>query len=161
MLLFIVLSSLPHKGYICLVLLFIAALLLARLDAQPNYVYLLNILRHFCYKRRFARVYTDEVLVKKANGEFVDHAVNVLFKKGKGAGASGPEGETKREKKARMKAEAKERKEEEKLRKAEDKVLKDPKAPQEERTPFWPAVRRRTLPRKRRRPPSKRRAKRN
>ena len=44
MLLFVVLSSLPYKAYICLALLFVAALLLARLDAQPNYIYILNIL---------------------------------------------------------------------------------------------------------------------
>ena len=36
MMLFVVISSLPYKGYICLALLFIAALLLARLDTQPT-----------------------------------------------------------------------------------------------------------------------------
>ena len=65
MALFVVLSSLPFKGYICLGLLFIAALLLSRLDTQPNYTYLLNILRHVCYKRSFGRRYTDEMLKEK------------------------------------------------------------------------------------------------
>ena len=122
MLLFVVISSLPFKGYICLVLLFIATLLLARLDTQANYTYLLNILRHFSYKRRFARLYTDEMLKKRAAGELADHAVDVLF----GEGASHAKSESKREEKARLKAEAR-------VRKAEDKVLNDPDAPLEEK----------------------------
>ena len=126
MLVFIVSSSLPYKGYICLALLFIAALLLARLDTQPNYVYLMNILRHFSYKRRYGRLYTDELLKKKVEDDFVDHAVDVLFGGEKGKKSSRAKEESKREKKARMKAEAK-------VRKAEDKILKDPKAPQEEK----------------------------
>ena len=126
MLVFIVSSSLPYKGYICLALLFIAALLLARLDTQPNYVYLMNILRHLCYKRRYGRLYTDELLKKKAEDDFVDHAVEVLFGNEKGKKASRSGEESKREKKARMKAEAR-------MRKAEDKVLNDPDAPQEEK----------------------------
>ena len=128
MLLFVVISSLPFKGYICLALLFIAALLLARLDTQPNYLYILNILRHCSYKRRYARRYSDELLKERVQDDFVDHAVNVLF------GTKEPplaKDETKREKKARMKAEEKARKIEEKVRKAEDKVRNDPDAPQE------------------------------
>ena len=98
MLLFVVLSSLPYKAYICLALLFVAALLLARLDEQPNYAYLLNILRHFSYKRRFARLYTDEFLKKSAEDTFNDQAVDALF--GKGAKqAPSLKKESKREKK--------------------------------------------------------------
>ena len=133
MMLFVVISSLPYKGYICLALLFIAALLLARLDTQPNYVYILNILRHCCYKRRYARWYTDEMLKERVEGSVVDHAVDVLFGSGKANASLLSKGESKREKKARMKAEEKARKVEEKVRKAEDKVLNDPDAPQEEK----------------------------
>ena len=106
----VVSSSLPHKGYICLGLLFIAAMLLARLDTQPNYAYLLNILRHCSYKRRYERRYTDEMLKEKAEGTAVDHAVDALFGGGKGAVPPPAKGETRREKKTRLKAEAKARK---------------------------------------------------
>ena len=133
MLALVVSSSLLHKGYICLGLLFIAAMLLARLDTQPNYVYLLNILRHCSYKRRYERRYTDEMLKEKAEGTAVDHAVDALFGGGKAAVPPPPKGESRREKKTRLKAEAKARKVEEKVRKVEDKILNDPDAPQEEK----------------------------
>ena len=126
MMMFVVISSLPYKGYICIALLFVAALLLARLDTQPNYLYILNILRHCSFKRRYARRFTDEMLKEKVEGDFVDHAVDVLFGNGKESASRSAKGESKRAKKARMKAE-------EKARKAEDKVLDDPDAPQEEK----------------------------
>ena len=62
MIVFVLTSSLPYKFYIILGLLFVAALLLVRMDTVPNYIYLLNMLRHFAYHRRYRRLTTDEQL---------------------------------------------------------------------------------------------------
>jgi hypothetical protein len=62
MIVFVLTSSLPYKFYIMLGLLFVAGLLLVRMDTVPNYIYLLNMLRHFAYHRRYRRLTTDEQL---------------------------------------------------------------------------------------------------
>ena len=56
MIVFVVISSLPFKFYIVLGVLFIAGLLLMRMDTVPNYIYLVNMLRHFAYRRRYRRL---------------------------------------------------------------------------------------------------------
>lgn len=63
MIVFVVVSSLPFKFYIVLGLLCIACLLLVRLDTVPTYIYLLNMLRHFAYHRKYRRSTTDEQLL--------------------------------------------------------------------------------------------------
>ena len=72
MLILVALSSVPAKYPVCLIIFSIAALLLIRLDAEPNYVVILHMLRHFAYVRRYARVYDDEMLEKKGKGEIKD-----------------------------------------------------------------------------------------
>ena len=62
MLIFILISNLPGRFFICGGVLILAALLIFRLDDQPNYLYLLHILSFFGYKRRFARNFSDNVL---------------------------------------------------------------------------------------------------
>ena len=61
---FVLTSSLPGKLYIAIGLLILAVALLARMDAEPNYQYLLHILRHFGYRRNFSRLYSDEMLLR-------------------------------------------------------------------------------------------------
>ena len=63
MIVFVVISSLPFKFYIILGVLFVAGLLLIRMDTVPNYIYLVNMLRHFAYRRRYRRSTTDEQLL--------------------------------------------------------------------------------------------------
>ena len=63
MIVFTVISSLPFKFYIVLGVLFVAGLLLMRMDTVPNYIYLVNMLRHFAYRRRYRRTTTDEQLL--------------------------------------------------------------------------------------------------
>lgn len=69
MIVFVVISSLPYKFYIVLGVLFIAGLLLMRMDTVPNYIYLVHMLRHFAYRRRYRRAVTDEQLL---NSEDID-----------------------------------------------------------------------------------------
>ena len=61
----LLLSNLPYKFILSIVLFFVTALLLIRIDAEPNYVFLLHMLRHIGYPRRFIRAYTDKYLITK------------------------------------------------------------------------------------------------
>ena len=63
MIVFVVISSLPYKFYIVLGVLFVAGLLLMRMDTVPNYIYLVHMLRHFAYRRRYRRKVTDAQLL--------------------------------------------------------------------------------------------------
>ena len=53
---FVFISSLPGKLWIELVLFFIFGLLLVRIDDEPNYMFLLQLLRHFSHERRFQKL---------------------------------------------------------------------------------------------------------
>ena len=68
MLLLVLLSSLPFKLAICIAIFVIAAMLLVRLDTEPNYIMVLNIIKHLAYSRRFEKVYDDEMILKKSDG---------------------------------------------------------------------------------------------
>ena len=117
MLIFVMLSSLPHKFGISIGVGVVAALLLIRIDEQANYVFLLRILSYLGYDRHFARRVTDRMLRERAEGISEDAALDELFP------ASPPrKKEAKAEQKARLKA-----------RKAEDKLLKSKRVPQEEK----------------------------
>ena len=117
---FVLISSLPGKLYIIIGIAVVAAGLLARLDTLPNYTYLLHILRHFGYSRRFGRLYDDKMLLARQTGEAEDIAFDELFRQRLELQ------ETPKERKKREKAEKKERK-------REDKLLKSKKASEEEK----------------------------
>lgn len=51
----VLLSSLPGKLWIEIVLFFILGLLVVRIDDDPNYMLVLQLLRHFSYERRFQK----------------------------------------------------------------------------------------------------------
>ena len=68
MLLLVLLSSLPFKLAVCIAIFVIAAMLLVRLDTEPNYIMVLNIIKHLAYSRRFEKVYDDEMILKKSDG---------------------------------------------------------------------------------------------
>ena len=59
MLVFVLISNLPGKLWVCLVIAALAAFLVIRLDEQPNYVYLLHVLSFFGYNRAFRKTYSD------------------------------------------------------------------------------------------------------
>ena len=62
MLALIVVSTLPFKLVFVTIHILISVVLLARFDKEPNYLYLIHVLRHFGFRRRFERVDTDEIL---------------------------------------------------------------------------------------------------
>ena len=119
MVVLVLLSSLPGKVYIVGGIGILAAGLLARLDTVPNYTYLLHIMRHFGYVRRYGRKRGDRM--PAASPEEQETAAPSAT-----AEAAPAPQETKKERKARLKAEAAERK-------REDKLLKSKKASEEEK----------------------------
>ena len=70
LLVFVITSNLPWRWGISIAIVGITALLLVRLDEQPNYIYFLHILSFLGYKRKFERAYTDEMIISAtAKGE--------------------------------------------------------------------------------------------
>ena len=113
-------SNLTGGFYIILGLLAIAAILLARIGEDPNYVFLLHIVRHLVYKHHYAKQYSDELLVASYDEDaLMELAMENVFSEKSGA-------QTKKERKAAEKERAAQRKE-------EDKLLKDDSVPQEEK----------------------------
>ena len=119
MLLLALISNLPWKLGVCIGVLIVAAILLIRMDEQPNYIYILHILSYFGYKRSFARRFTDKMLIEAGEGRIKDAAFDELFTGGPVAG----DVRAQKDKKT-LKAEARERKK-------EDKLLKSRKTPEE------------------------------
>ncbi|MCR4725411.1 MAG: DUF87 domain-containing protein [Clostridia bacterium] len=79
MLLFVLVSNLPFRFGICIAIGVITALLLVRLDGQPNYRYLLNVLSFLGFKRHFARSVSDSTLKAIAERGTKDVAIDQLF----------------------------------------------------------------------------------
>ena len=127
MIILVVLSNLPYKFGISIGVAAVAGLLLFRIDEQPNYRYLLHILGHLGYDRRFARTYTDKMLLERGEGRMDEAAFDELFRQ------NSEKTETKAEKKERLKALKAAEKEREAERKREDKILKSKKASEEEK----------------------------
>ena len=67
MIIFVLISTLPYKFAICIGVAMVAGLLLIRIDEQANYVYILHILSHFSYDRRYAKRYSDKVLLDRGS----------------------------------------------------------------------------------------------
>ena len=63
------------------IVLFFAFLLIMRLDEQPNYVMLLHMFQHYGLKRKYRKVYSDEMLKKKAKNELVDEYLEDVRRK--------------------------------------------------------------------------------
>ena len=155
MIVLVLVSSLPYKLAFCVGIVLVAAVLLIRMDANPNYRYLMHVIAHFAYKRRYARVYDDALLVERARGNEKDTLFDRVFTeeedgeapkggKVKGRKGAGKAAGKKAAKKASpeapkktaapkrdKKAEKRAAKAEEKERKREDRLLADPKTPQE------------------------------
>lgn len=62
-------STIPYKLYIGLGILLILIFLFARINEEANYLYVLHIIRHFGYRRKFARKAADEGFLAKKNAE--------------------------------------------------------------------------------------------
>ena len=150
---FVLISSLPWKLWIELGLFFIFALLLARIDEEPNYMFLLQLLRHFSHERRYQKMGTAVVSDKKGKKEKKKKAESKRSEKVEATekseqeetpdeDASGseslsePEKMTAEEQRIVEKANKRTEKAKKKARKAEDKLLKSKKVSEEEKAPI-------------------------
>lgn len=59
---FVVISNLPYKIGICGTIAAIFVLLLVRIDTEANYMFLLRIVKHFSYHRRYRKVHVSPLL---------------------------------------------------------------------------------------------------
>ena len=121
LLLLVFTSNLPGKLYFALGIVLIAVALLVRMDSEPNYIYLLHILRHWGYHRHFARIFTDEELMRMQAEGRENVSFERLFET-----EEAPEIDRKAQKKA-AKAEYR----------ADQKILKSKKATKEEKDAIW------------------------
>ena len=125
MLILVLLSNLPWKLGICIGVVVVAALLLLRLDEQPNYIYLLHILSFLGYRRHFGRELKDSLLMEAGEGRLKDVAFDKIFH-GKPEGDEGRKAARELAKGRKTSAKARE-----KERRREDKLLKSTKTPEE------------------------------
>ena len=79
MLIFVLISSLPYKIAVCIGVCTVTGLLLVRIDEEANYLYLLHILSHFGYNRRFEKRVSDRMLLERAEGRDAEAAIDELF----------------------------------------------------------------------------------
>ena len=161
MVIFVLVSNLPWKGGILIGIAALTALLLFRMDEQPNFVYILHILTFIGYKRRFERVKNDQMLEEvREKGEkeaafdqaFGEGSKRELTRAEKRRISREQKAEARAEEKARLQAgsdddravasavkktgkkEARqEAKAREKARKEEDRILKSKEASEEEK----------------------------
>ena len=122
LILFMLTSTIPGKLYIAIGLLMIAVALLVRLDTEPNYIYILHVLRHFGYTRFYTRTYSDDELIALAEGNWEDTFGSAYSEKKRV--------ETRKEMRARKVRERKEKK-------ADDKLLRDKSVSDEEKDKVW------------------------
>ena len=135
MIIFVLISNLPWKLGICIVIAALLALLLFRMDEQPNYIYLLHILSYFGYRRHFGRMYRDKMLIEAGENRTMEAAVDTLYGKPletvdsrKSAKKTSNAEKKQQQSSAKLKAKA-----EEAERRREDKLLKNKKTPEEVR----------------------------
>ena len=128
MVLLVLFSSLPFKLAISIGVFVFTGLLIVRLDTEPNYMMMLNILKHLAYSRRYEKVYDDEMILKKSDGSIMDDYLKQVREKK----------ETEAKPTAEDKAKAKEKALSEKeLIKRENEILKSKKATPEEKDAVW------------------------
>jgi hypothetical protein len=60
LLFFVVVSNLPQKLGICGGIALVFAMLLVRIDDEPNYMFLLRIIKHFSYNRYYKKMDYEE-----------------------------------------------------------------------------------------------------
>ena len=124
-------STIPGNWIIAIVEGLISALLLARLDKEPNYIFLLNLLRHMGYPRRYQKMYTDNELFQIADKGFDEVAFDEVFEEKQNLDEPIEEHiETPKERKERLKREKAEYK-------ADTKLLKSKKLSKEEEDSIW------------------------
>ena len=71
-----VVSSLPGRWIIAMIVAAIFALMLFRIEEEPMYVFMWHMLRYKAYPRRYSRVFSDKLLSKAGYENAVDEMFN-------------------------------------------------------------------------------------
>ena len=79
MLILILISSLPHRFAFCLGVVLVAVMLLVRMDDKPNYLFLMHVIAHFAYRRRYQRSSDDALLMERAKGNEMGTLVERMY----------------------------------------------------------------------------------
>ena len=116
-------STIPGKVYIAIGLVLIAVGLLIRMGEEPNYLFLLHILRHFWFTRAYEKAVPDAELLPVQQEESEESREQA-------AAETADEPESREFRRARLKAEKAERK-------ADDRILKSKKSTKEEKDAIW------------------------
>ncbi len=138
----ILVSTLPIKGFFVVIHLVISVVLIARIDKEPNYRYVMHVIRHFGIGRFFDRMDTDEKLKDLYARGDNEVAFDQIFT---GENAEEPKDETeeileeppvetKKERRQRLREEKRQAKAE---YKADTKLLKSKKLSKEEEDAIW------------------------
>ena len=70
----LLMSTIPFKYYISIAIAVIFGGLLFKLDTEPTYMFLINVMRYFSYGRAFTRLFSDARLIEKTQGVVLDPA---------------------------------------------------------------------------------------
>ena len=135
--LFVLISSLPGKFYIIMGIGIVFVGLLIRMDTVPNYRYLLQILRHFSYARRYAKPYDDAAIKAMSSGAAAEEQAG-KNKKGKKKKSIPVLKDDRSDTAAQgTTAALPSKKELKEILKRENAILKDKKATKEEQDAVW------------------------
>ncbi|MBQ3497395.1 MAG: ATP-binding protein [Oscillospiraceae bacterium] len=147
-------SSLPGKLWIEIAIFFVFGLLLARIDSEPNYIFLLQLLRHLAHLRRFQKLPKREQTAasagvkgktrrshRRARGEEAEaeepaDEEETPSEEAEGDESSAQMSQTAHQLREKHREERKAQKQKERERKAEDKFLKNKNIPEEEKEPI-------------------------
>lgn len=138
LILLVLISTLPFKFYIVLGIGLIFVGLLVRMDTVPNYLYLLHILRHFSYRRKYDKVYDDATLVAMNSENSREQLIEMWGKKKKRPPVQ-TERKTKQAEEGLHTAETQvlDKKALKELIRQENAILHDKKATKEEQDAVW------------------------
>ena len=75
----VVLSTLPGRMYIAVGVIAVGAMLIFRMDEQPNYITVLHILRYIAYPKNYWRTFSDKHLLTKNQEKKVGEQWNEYF----------------------------------------------------------------------------------
>lgn len=137
----VLLSSIPYRFYVAGGIVFLFAGLIVRIDATPNYIYIMHILRHFSYKRNYERMLDDNAIFIETRNKSLEEKIEDFYDDEESEEPAKSKEQLKKEKKEKRKAEAA-------LYKAENKKLKDKKVPEDEKNEICMRVQKEALKRR-------------
>ncbi len=129
------LSTFPGRIYIAVGIAVIFGALVFRLDNEPTYMFIFNLLKYIAYPRAFMRPFSDELLIAKAQGMSPGEYLDSIKSEKKEVDDEDP---------FDLLSPAEKKKQLRELIKEEDRILKSKTATDEEKNAVWLARARRS-----------------